>query len=574
MNGGEHVADVLGRSRVTALFTLCGGHISPILVAAKGKGIRVVDVRHEATAVFAADAFARVTGRPGVAAVTAGPGATNTITALENARLAQSPVVVLVGAVATLLKGRGALQDIDQRALFRPHAKLVSSIRNVAEVTPALELALRTASSGVPGPVVVEFPVDLLYDESTVREWYAMARAGRSIRERLERRYIERHLSRLFGAPARLPKPREGQPERGERQAAVMSRAARPMARSERPVLLIGSQASTGAPVDALVTAIEALGVPVYLSGMARGLLGRAHPLQVRHRRREALHQADLVVLAGVPCDFRLNYGRHIGRRARLVAANMSRRDLTLNRRPTVAAAMNPARFLIRLARSLQGGWRDRSAWREMLKQRDREREGEIARMAVEPTAFINPVALCRELDAAIGPEAVIVADGGDFIATASYVIAPRRPLAWLDPGAFGTLGVGAGFALGAKVARPEAEIWVLYGDGSFGYSAMEFDTFARHGIGVVGVVGNDGAWTQIAREQVPLLGDDVGTRLARTAYELVAEGCGGLGFRVERIDDVPTVLADARAAARNGQPVLVNAMIGQTEFRKGAIAM
>lgn len=574
MHGGDLIAEVLQRSHVGALFTLCGGHISPILVAAKARGIRVVDVRHEATAVFAADALARLTNRPGVAAVTAGPGATNTITALENARLAQSPVVLLVGAVPSLLRGRGALQDIDQRALFLPHAKLVSSPRSVAEVAPAVEQALRTASMGVPGPVVVECPVDLLYEESTVREWYAAAAAGRSIRARLERRYLERHLSRLFADRTRRParEPGTGSPDP---PATALQRARRLVARAERPVLLIGSQATLGVvAVDALVAAVETLAMPVYLSGMARGLLGRAHPLQMRHRRKEALREADLVVLAGVPCDFRLNYGRHIGRGARLVAANLSRHDLSLNRRPTVGAVMDPARFLVLVAQSTSDRWRDRSAWREALKQRDREREREIDRMAGERTEFINPVALCRELDEAIGPEAVIVADGGDFVATASYVIAPRRPLSWLDPGVFGTLGGGAGFALGAKVARPDAEVWILYGDGSVGYSAMEFDTFARHGLPIVGVVGNDGGWTQIAREQLPLLGDDVGTVLARTAYEQVAEACGAVGLCVERIEDVARVLGEARAAARAGRSVLVNAMIGRTEFRKGAISM
>jgi len=574
MHGGELIADVLQRSRVGALFTLCGGHISPILVAAKARGIRVVDVRHEATAVFAADALARVTRGPGVAAVTAGPGATNTIMALENARLAQSPVVLLVGAVPTLLRGRGALQDIDQRALFQPHAKLVSSPRCVAEVAPAVELALRTAADGVPGPVVVECPVDLLYDESTVREWYTRAATGRSIRARLERRYLERHLNRLFVDRARPPALGETRTP-PEPAAAAMQRARRLVAQAERPVLLIGSQATLGAvPIDALVAAVEALAMPVYLSGMARGLLGRAHPLQARHRRTEALREADLVVLAGVPCDFRLNYGRHIGRRASLVAANLSRHDLSLNRRPTVGAVADPARFLVLLAQSASDRWRDRSAWRETLKQRDREREREIARMAGERTELINPLALCRELDEAIGPEAVIVADGGDFVATASYLISPRRPLSWLDPGVFGTLGGGAGFALGVKVARPDAEVWILYGDGSVGYSAMEFDTFARHDLPIVGVVGNDGGWTQIAREQVPLLGDDVGTVLARTAYERVAEACGAVGLCVERMEDVARVLGEARTAARAGRSVLVNALIGRTEFRKGAISM
>ncbi len=573
MHGGERVADVLARQGVGVLFTLCGGHISPILVAANARGIRIVDVRNEATAVFAADALTRLSGQPGVALVTAGPGATNTITALKNAQLAQSPVVLLVGAAPTTLRGRGALQDIDQRALFRPHAKSTTSVHRVADLAPALERAFGTAASGIPGPVVLECPVDLLYDESTVRSWYERASAGRSIGASLQRWYLSRHVDRLFaGSDQSTTRPIRPV---GRASRSDVRRAARLLSRASRPVLLVGSQATLATErLDALTASIDALGIPVYLSGMARGLLGTAHPLHLRHHRTEALREADVVILAGVPCDFRLNYGRRISRRAALIAANRSVRDLNLNRRPTVGAVADPARFVERIAearRAREGSW---TPWLEALRQRDRDRDVEISQIATEPTEFINPVALCLELERSIGPEAVIVADGGDFVATASYVVRPRAPLSWLDPGVFGTLGGGGGFALGARLARPDAEIWIVYGDGSAGYSLMEFDTFARHGVPVVAVVGNDGGWTQIAREQVPLLGDPVGTVLARTAYERVAEACGGLGLRVDRLDDVPRVLAEARAAAHAGRPVLVNAMIGRTEFRKGAISM
>ncbi len=186
----------------------------------------------------------------------------------------------------------------------------------------------------------------------------------------------------------------------------------------------------------------------------------------------------------------------------------------------------------------------------------------------------INPIHLCREIDQALAAESVIVADGGDFVATAAYTLSPRGPLAWLDPGVFGTLGVGAGFALGAKLCRPEADVWILYGDGSVAYSLAEFDTFARHGIPVIAVVGNDAGWTQIAREQIEVLKDDVGTVLARTDYHKVAEGYGGRGLLLERGEDVRAVLAEALKLARGGSPVLINAHLDKTEFRKGSISM
>src|SRR5512134_2957908 len=199
LHGGDRVSDVLHANGVGFVFTLCGGHISPVLAAARARGIRIVDTRHEATAVFAADAVARLTGRPGVAAVTAGPGLTNTITALKNAQLAQSPLLLLGGAAPTALQGRGALQDIDQKPLIAPHVKLVRQVRRVADLGPAVEEALRVAQAGVPGPTFVECPVDILYEEKLIRGWYADASGkGTSLADRMLRWYLNRHAERLF----------------------------------------------------------------------------------------------------------------------------------------------------------------------------------------------------------------------------------------------------------------------------------------------------------------------------------------------------------------------------------------
>jgi acetolactate synthase-1/2/3 large subunit len=576
MTGGDLIADVLKQQGVSWLFTLCGGHISPILVSAKARGIRVVDVRHEANAVFAADAVARLTGVPGVAAVTAGPGATNTVTAVKNAQLAQSPVVVLGGATATLLKGRGSLQDIDQMALMRPHVKWATTVGRVSDLGPTLERAFLTARSGVPGPVFVECPVDLLYDPSLVRQWY-VAKTGdkaRSLRDLALQWYIRRHLRKVFGGgeeTARAPRrvaPREPSPGGVRRAAGYLSS-------SQRPVLLIGSQALLSPlEVGALAEAVGALGLPVFLSGMARGLLGLDHPRQLRHHRKQALREADLVILAGTPCDFRLDYGDHINRQAVLISANLSRVDLRKNRRPTLGVLGAPHLFLRALAREAKGQ-PAREAWMESLRAREAKREAEIRAQSEAPSAGgVNPLWLCREIDRALDPDSVIVADGGDFVSSAAYITRPRGPLSWLDPGAFGTLGVGAGFALGAKLVRPSAEVWILYGDGAAGYSLVEADTFVRHRIPVIAVVGNDAAWTQIAREQVETLKDDVGTVLAPTDYHRVAEGFGAKGFAVGAAEEAPAVLAAAKAAARAGHPVFVNAIIGKTDFRKGSISM
>lgn len=575
VNGGRNVARALHSLGVRCVYTLCGGHISPILVAARALGIRIVDVRDEASAVYAADATARLTGLPGVAMVTAGPGVSNTLTALKNAQLAQSPLLLIGGAAPTALQGRGALQDIEQQPMVAPHVKACWRIRRVADLAPAIGAAMACARSGVPGPVFVECPVDLLYDETTIRGWYGEAHArGNSIPERLQRWYLKRHVARLFAGSTVAP-PLQPLPAKVPLASdSSLARAAAALKSSQRPLLLIGSQA-LAVPESArqIAAAIDLLGIPAYLSGMARGLLGRAHPRQLLHQRRQALREADCVVLAGVPCDFRLDYGRHIRRNATLVAANRSAREARLNRRPDVAAIGDAGDFLQRLAGHL-GGTTARPDWLATLKARDAGREEAIALEAAQAGEFVNPVALLREVERCAGDNTIFVADGGDFVATAAYTLRPRAPLGWIDPGVFGTLGVGGGYAIGAACSRPGAEIWLLWGDGACGFSIAEFDTLARHGLPVIAVVGNDASWSQIAREQVKMLGDDVGTVLARTAYQKVAEGLGAVGLLIRNNGEIADVLAQARAIAASGRPVLVNAWLDRSAFREGSISM
>lgn len=587
MNGGDQVAEVLVRRGVRFLYTLCGGHIAPILVSAKKRGIRVLDVRDEASAAFAADASSRLSGIPGVVAVTAGPGLTNTITAIKNAQMAQSPLVLLGGATGTILKGRGSLQDIDQQALFEPHVKWFALVEKVRDLAAAVEQAFDEALLGVPGPVFVECPVDLLYDEELVRGLYGVGKDApppRSFAERAQQAYLRWHLGRLFGgkprrphlAPQPLPVPQASRSE--------IQRAASALAQAKRPVLVVGSQAVVRSErVGEIAAAVEKLGLPTYLSGMARGLLGADSPVQLRHQRKVALKEADLVILAGVPSDFRLDYGRHVSRKAKLVSFNLSELDLVKNRKPDQGNLADPGLALIALAARAEKA--ERQEWYEKLHARDAEREQEIEAKATKASAaraaegadgqgFIDPIFLCRAIDRALDDNSVIVADGGDFVATASYILRPRGPLRWLDPGVFGTLGVGGGFALGAKAEKPDAEVWLLWGDGSAAYSLAEFDTFARHGLPIIAVVGNDAGWTQIAREQVEILGDDCGTVLARTDYHKVAEGYGGKGIVIRSHEEVEPALAEAKRLAREGYPVLINAWLGKTDFRKGSISM
>ena len=529
--------------------------------------------------MFAAEATARITGVPGVAVVTAGPGVTNTITAVKNAQLAQVPLVLIGGASATVLKGRGSLQDIDQLTLLKPIVKMCQSIKQNCDLVPVLEDAFTVARSGVPGPVFIECPIDLLYDEAIVREWYQGGSGDKrptAIKQKLTQLYLKYHVDKMFACELETMEPRPRAPEKDEALPAGLDKAARLLEKASMPVMIIGSQAMLYPDqADLLARAVNNLGVPVYLAGMARGLMGAVHPLHMRHRRREALKKTDLVVLAGMPCDFRMDYGRVINPEASLLAINRSKKDLSLNRKPTIGVHGDPCRFLCALAEHIKAAGRDSwSRWVKELAAADQAREQEIAAMAVTTPEGVNPIVFFKKLDSHLDTNSVIVADGGDFVATAAYNLRPRGPLRWLDPGVFGTLGVGGGFALGAKLTRPETEVWLLYGDGSAGYTLQEFDTFVRHKLPVIAVVGNDAGWTQIARDQVAVLKDSVATVLRHTDYHRVAQGYGGQGLEIRSEEEIDDVLAKARKLAAEGHPVLINLTLAPTDFRKGSISV
>lgn len=574
MNGGEIIAQILKNQGVKFLFTLCGGHISPIFVGAEKLGIKVIDTRNEATAVFAADGIGRLTGNPGVVAVTAGPGLTNTVTAIKNAQMAQSPVILLGGAAATLLKGRGALQDIDQLSIMKPIVKWAVSIKKVKEIGPTLEKAFQVAKEGVPGPVFIECPIDTLYPKEMVLEWYGTksAKSVKSIKEKALQWYIQRHAKKLFedaektvfnSSPLKSDFPKY--------KTTDLDKAMNLINKAKKPLMVLGSGAMLQPEkADLLATSLNDLGIPLYLSGTGRGLLGKNGRLHIRHKRKEAIKEADLIILAGVPNDFRLDYGNHIGGR-KFISINRSKNDLYLNKKPSLPIQSDPCDFLIELAAKIQF---NPNEWLSKLKDRDEKRDGEINNQTKEKTEGLNPVQVLSELELLLDDKCVLVADGGDFVATASYILRARQPLSWLDPGAYGTLGVGAGFAIAAALVYPERPVWILYGDGSAGYSLMEFDTFQRHGLGITALIGNDACWTQIARDQVEFLASDCAVMLESSDYDKIPTAFGVEGEKVESMDAFVKSVQRAKESIRNGKPFLINAVIGKTDFRKGSISV
>jgi acetolactate synthase-like protein len=278
--------------------------------------------------------------------------------------------------------------------------------------------------------------------------------------------------------------------------------------------------------------------------------------------------------VCGFPFDFRLGYGRGINKHGTLIAANLSSHELRKNRRPDIALEMHAGDFLVALAERASGASGSWGEWITTLREREQARDKEIAGKAAPAGELVDPIHFFSRLEDTMADDAVLVVDGGDFVATASYIVRPRAPLSWLDPGVFGTLGVGGGFALGAALVRPGREVWLVWGDGSSAYTLAEFDTYVRHGVAPIALIGNDASWMQIAREQVEVLGTSLGTDLRRSDYHKVAEGYGGVGLVLSDPTRVDATLAEAKSIAKGGRPVCINIHLRRTDFRKGSISM
>ena len=436
------------------------------------------------------------------------------------------------------------------------------------------------AADGVPGPVFLEFPVDVLYPEEIVSEWYVKESGVdkmKGIVGSAAQLGMKAYLKHQFHMP------RIAVPDRPDIRLPLgpdvdewVKRVAHALAGAEKPVLVVGNQAMvnlTPAEADVLANAVRKLGIPTFLGGSSRGLLGRHSDIQFRHKRTAALKEADFVLVAGFPFDFRMGYGLKINKYATLVSVNLDQKALTKNRRPTMAVWAHPGRFLVALGDKAPAP-KPREDWFAALQAREDARDDDIRGKAKSEGPLVDPVHLFLRIEEKMADDSVIIVDGGDFVATGAYIVRPRRPLSWLDPGVFGTLGVGGGFAIGAAACRPDAEIWLFYGDGSSAYSLAEFDTYVRAGMAPIAVIGTDASWQQIARDQVTLLGSAIGTQLRRTDYHLVAEGYGGKGILVTDPAEIDGALDEAKRLAAEGTPVCINVHLAGSDFREGSISI
>jgi thiamine pyrophosphate-dependent acetolactate synthase large subunit-like protein len=524
LHGGRLIARRLKAHGVSKLFTLSGGHLFSIYDGCREEGIDIVDVRHEQTAAFAAEGWAKVTREIGVCALTAGPGVTNGMSAIASAQANHTPMLVLGGRAPAMRWGQGSLQEIDHVPFVRPLCKLASTAQSTDEIQDLLDDALAAALAPHGGPAFVDFPLDVVFMSAPERHG-----AGPSAEQRA-------------GA-----------------DAAAIERAARLLVDAERPVVMAGTDLYWGEGERALHELAQELRIPVFLNGLARGCVAADHELFFSRTRSQALKDADVALVIGVPMDFRLGFGSAFGEQTAIVAIDVAEPKRRHPREPAVElyGALSET---LRGLREASGSQRpDSEGWVKELRAAETDkREAERAELEDE-RAPLHPMRLYAELGRVLDRDAIVIGDGGDFVSYAGRVIESFEPGCWLDPGPFGCLGTGPGYALAAKLAHPDRQVVLLCGDGAFGFAGMEFDTLARHGVNVVAVMGNNGIWGLEKHPMEFLYGYSVAADLRpATRYDEVVEALGCHGELVERPTDLAPALERAFSA---GRPALVNVL-------------
>jgi acetolactate synthase-1/2/3 large subunit len=524
-HGGTHAVAVAQRYGVTAMFTLSGGHVFPLYDAAvkADPPVRLVDVRHEQTAVFAAEATARLTRTPGLAVVTAGPGVTNSMSAVTTAWFNGAPLVLLGGRAPDYLWGRGALQEMDHVPLLAPVTKRAWTEHDKARVAASVDEAFRIALTPHRGPVFCDFPLETIYDQAEAE----LPPAG---------------VSPTASAP--------GDPSDVSRIAALLGEA-------RRPVLVLGSDVWLGGADRAAREFAEALRQPVITNGQARGILPGGHELLVSRARSLAFAEADLVIVAGVPLDFRLRYGSFGPKDtpARVVHVADAPGGIATHCQLAASAAGDLAAFFSSLADQARPA--ADADWLARLQAAASGAVAADAALLASDASPVHPMRVYGELLKVLDDDAVVIGDGGDFVSFAGRLVEPARPGRWLDPGPFGCLGTGLGYAMAARLAYPASQVVLLLGDGAAGLSLMDADTLARHNLPVVIVCGNNGAWGLEKQPMQALYGYDVAADLRPgTRYDEVVRSLGGDGEMVTSPSQIAPAL---RRAFASGVPYLVN---------------
>ncbi len=532
LHGGRLIARRLKAHGVSKLFTLSGGHLFSIYDGCREEGIEIVDVRHEQTAAFAAEGWAKVTRTPGVCALTAGPGVTNGMSAIASARANHSPMLVLGGRAPAMRWGQGSLQEIDHVPFVRPLCKLATTAQSTAEIPGLVDEALASAITPHGGPTFLDFPLDHVFMTAPDSQSESPPTLGGS----------------------------------GTHRAATtdtIERAARLLSEAERPVVMAGTDLYWGHGEHTLLELAESLQTPVFLNGLARGCVPADHELFFSRTRSHALKGADVALVIGVPMDFRLGFGGSFGPNTAIVAIDAVEPARRHPREPAAELYGDLALTLADLRIAAGAKALSSAPWIAELRAEETQRR-EAERVELEDErAPLHPMRLYAELAHTLDRDAIVIGDGGDFVSYAGRVIDSFAPGCWLDPGPFGCLGTGPGYALAAKLAHPHRQVVLLLGDGAFGFSGMEFDTFARHNINVVGVMGNNGIWALEKHPMEFLYGYSVAADLRpATRYDQVVAALGGHGELVQRPQDLRPALA---RAFQSGAPALVNVLTDPT---------
>ena len=528
-HAGEHAVAVARAHGVRTMFTLSGAHVFPMYDGAvkAQPPMQILDVRHEQTAAFAAEATGKLTRTPGLAVLTAGPGVTNAVSAVAQARFGGSPLVVVGGRAPASRWGTGSLQELDQPPIFAPVSKLARTIHSAAEVADGIDEAFTVAGASHRGPVFVDVPMDELF------------------------------------ATATSAMPVVGPRARVEPDPDAIGEIAELLGEARRPVLVLGTDVWADVADEAALRLVEGIGIPTITNGMGRGVVPRGHPLLVTKARGAAFAGADLVLVVGTPLDFRLGYGVFGGKEgstpARVVHVADSAAQVSGHADLAGSASGDLTLALDGLREAVVGLVRkpDWSSWVTELQDTVRaavERDSALLTATADP---IHPARISGELVPRLADDAIVIGDGGDFVSFAGKFVEPMRPGGWLDPGPYGCLGAGLGSAIAARLHRPSAQVVLLYGDGAAGMSLMDVDTLVRHDLPVVMVCGNNSAWGLEKGPMQMLYGYDVAADLApRTGYDSVVKALGGAG---EAVTDPAQIGPALDRAFASGVPYLVN---------------
>lgn len=511
--GGHVIARQLKAEGTTCIFTLCGGHIAPIYDGCLREGIDIIDTRHEQAAVHAADGWSRLTRGCGVAVITAGPGVTDGVTGVANAFQASIPLLVLGGASELRFKGKGALQEMEQTSLLAPITKASFTATDPRRLAEYIRTGVRIATSGVPGPVFIELPFDVLTAQVTDPQ---------------------------FPPP---PRPWPAQPG----DPLGITAAAALIAAADKPMIFAGSQVYWDAAWGELLAFAERAQVPVFTNAMGRGCIDSRHPLAFSQARKNAFRGTDLAIILGTPLDFRVGYGAGINAKAKIVQIERDPTKVAQNRDTDVAILGDARSVLAQLTAAVPAATGRTAAWIEELRGAETKAHGKLLEHAASDARPINHYRLAKAISEVIDDDTILIGDGGDCVALGAKLLHRNKPGTWMDPGPLGCLGIGAPFALAAKKLHPDKKVLVLSGDGSFGLNGFDFETAIRWNLPMCVVVANDAAWGQIRGPQVMIFGAarSPATKLAPTRYDKVVEAFGGKGYHVEDPADlVPTLRA------------------------------